>query len=464
MGLSNELQLVSSVGEIIEHQVYPIAEQVIHKIINELGASPIFKNNIHVNFDHTAVSSTSDDNHNAKINPNMFVGVATPTLNPNNVKWPVANSDTFVGQGYRLNNIHKRYVVFQDLNSSMNLTEHVVPCSISIECTMSFKDRPIAYEIASRLYNTYRNGDMIAPVDFIHDYPLPRDIYTVIYLGYKLLNLNNNPYTFLEYLRDKSNNRISINTNRNTDRNDVELIVQFNNASCIMEIEYNADKPEALKRNQSTHTYNVTFNVIVQYSRVDLVYLTYPIVINNTVIPSSAIPVDTKSLYPTQEDIHPVIDMNNYYNYLKQQDLYRSALQFPRHDKWKIPTNSPIRRMGYTPFYIIIILLDLNLDFTTIDLTGDLGEGLYLLQELLDKLRAYGRSALWPFNEYWISLFANNTLIEQNILTLTDGTLLTIPNRDPYKVYRLVISYRGESDGSINFNRFFRYDINTHTK
>lgn len=461
----SSLYITASVGEITTHCLDPVTEQAVRNFINTLGLKDVFKDNIYINTDHTSTSKTTDENHNPKLLDNRFTCQATPVLNPLNIKWPTVNSNTFVGRGTPLSNIHNVYPVYQDLKADTNLVEHNVPCSINMECSMSFKDRSVGYEVASRLHNTYRDGELLLPTDLLYDYPLPEDIYTILYLVYKLRGLNTtikddgNPYTFLEYLREYSNNKISVNVNRNTSRKGFELIVQTSCYNCLAQIEYEQDKPDIQKSNQSTDLYILNFTITIQFSRVDLLYLSYPVVINNQLVPYEYVPYDIRETYTTSDPISPFMAFKNRTDDTRQVEV-SNVLQYPRYDRWVVPKNSGFKKIRYEEFFVAVLTLDLDLPSTDIDLTGDLGGGVGLRPEVITQLQKQGTASLYPYDMYNIAVYSNEFLIEPSSMTLTDGTLLSIPNRNKNRTYRLVLSVTHDVFSDVlGSSRVIKYDI-----
>lgn len=441
------LRLHASIPEITQHITDPIAEQVIRKLISDLGAGPIFGANIHINTDHTTNAITIDEHHNLMLpTDNKFTCEVIPnleprgshydTLTPNNIMLPF-------GSDRKLDN----YAIFHDSEIGVVATEQLVPCNIELECTLEFGKRSHAYEFFTRL-KTYAISCPSYPIDGIqYDYKIPDHLYTTLFSIYKL-KYPDFGVRFIDWLRDWSGKQFSAVLNRTFERNTVEIIVQKTISNISTNLTFTETKPEAKMTNRSPDGYILRCRMVVQFARPNVLWMEYPIIINNTLVPETALPKEILDPEVKLATIQASRSLDASYQALQVHK--KTPIRLPWYDDWAVPDNSGPAQFDYDPFLIIAFTLDSKTDPTIIDLSGDLG-GVSLTPELLTEILGYPNSGILHLgNKFHVGIYADGVQIDVNLLSITPEGILSVSCTDWNKVYRLVVSESKEITDGIN--------------
>lgn len=450
--------LTASISELTTHVAVPVAEQVARKLLNELRCRDIFANRIYFEADFLAASKSTNDDNTAILKENRATFTIKPNFNPLTIKWPTTTFLHLIGPLFSPRDIEGNRAVFIDNYTNMTLLEHQVPCSISMECKLDFMDRNVAYDIFSRLHTKYTNGEMFMQTDLAYDYKLPTEIYTVLFYASKCRKLESSK--FVDYLRTYSNGGITLNHNRD-DNSKKELVVLRNAFHTLSQMEYDGEKPEPEADEQSPDGYSLEFTLTMQFNRPNTLILSYPVVVCNELVPKELLPISEMQSYPAIKPKYASFDMENFANSLPAVAIVKDEFKSPWYDDWEVPMSSGLIKLGYKPFITLVVLLDTPDDpagVTTIDLTADFG-GARLSDGLLAALRTQEVLSTFPDNRYNVMVFANNNIVEPELLTLSDELVLTIPNRDLTPIYHLVISEREIPHGTRTCARVIIYDL-----
>lgn len=464
------LTLTSSVPELAVHVFEPIMRQITHKIVYDIGMAAKLDNKFYYITDQTSSSKSTDENNNPTLRENRLTCTMRPNMNADSSKWEMATPSHFNGRYISDRDMGERDPVFWDTSLGMVLSEHTVPCMMTFECVMTFKENSDAYQAMSRMNRYYGNTEKISINNLVFDYALPKDVYYIIYLIYKMNGgLQEN---FVDYLKTCSCNDIDVLVNRYNSALK-ELSVSKTACNGLATIEMTQDKPTEEKINQTPLTYNLEFVITLQFERVDLLILRYPPVVRNVLVPDYAVFVEPDKQWGNIVAFHPYINMENY---LKREMEYPqkergvvktvNCIRFPWYDRWMLPANSPLRALGYKPFFISIVLLDdieNEAGSTMIDLSAPLDGYRSFVPEVIQMFQDIGSMTLFMEDYVNISVYANDKLVEPTMLEFTDGVHLNILNRDISKVYRLVISeHPGRKLSYIPQFRVLAADIITH--
>ena len=456
------LTLTSPIAEVTTHVFEPIAKQFVHKLIHELGYDQLFKENIYFTGDYMGASKSNDGNNNPIVNQDRFNAALSFNLNPRVLKWDAMTFKNIAGPMLNLRSVQARRPIFIDPDTSTILTEHEVPATMTISCSMRFVNRADAYDALVRMQNKYLYGEMIMVNDYSYDYRLSQNVITVLYAISKMKGIP--PQRFMQFLTEGSNNHITFLGNRNAPDVAREVVVQRNAFNVYTQLDYNPEKPEVEMINASPSFYKIDFVGTLQFSRINMLLLQYPVVINNQFISDEIVCVDPSErngrLIPQQ--------LANIADDKYRQTLYpniptEGPVRFPWYDNWTVPSGSIHKQLSFVPFLIGAFTLDNTDDpngTTTINLVEDLDE--YALTEVVlksfreDQMAALSTSAV--FN---IAVYIDNVQVEPSTLTF-DGVNLTIQNRKINHVYRIVLSKQKEYvNGTLQTFRVAIYDLVT---
>lgn len=461
-------RVTSQVRDVISHIYLPLTEQITYKFLNGLGLDKVFENKVHINSVASSHNKSSDENNNPIITDTRCTVNMEHSNNPLGTKWETTTFNHAIGMGIPLRKFGDHRPTFYDLETQTTLTELEVPSTVTLNFEMNFIDRVDANETANKIYTAYIDGDKFYINDLLFNYPVPEDIYTQLYGIYKLKT--SDPSDFLDHLNRFSDGRIVTNVNRHDPQGSKQIVVRKTLHQSIAQIDFSEDMPSANKEGDSVKSYTVSLSITLQFSRTTMMMLSFPPVVLNKHLPKQLIPVHEDGQYkPVKSAVHPYFSFDKFNEYMENEKAndVKEVVRLPWYDPWKVPTDQAPKLFNQQEFLTAIITLDdiTNENGTTVidleDLVSD--DDMGLAPQVIDVLKDLGPSALCFDSLINVAVYVNDVPLEPSSLTLDGGTVLTIPNRHTYPVYRLVISENGGIPyGVIDTARVIRYDIVTN--
>lgn len=438
-----------TIPDLVSRVYDPVSRQIVGHILEEISAYERFQDRIYQVSDHTAPMHTQDTNHNPMLGTeDRLTFVQNLRLNPDNLEWPsVYHESIFSHLDDRT--LKSKCPILYHWPTGSIMTEYGQPCAITLDCQMNTSDRSFAHEFLTAIYTQFDVGDLISRFNLVFDFPVPSATYTLLYMICKMEG--NDPKTFFKWLQTYSLKNIGFVTNK-YDESRKQLSVRKHLTDVLTEIDCDMDQPEANVNEQSVTSYRVNFSITLQFMRPVCVYLMYPIVVNNQMIPGEAVTTDSEEQYGLPSGISPFFDEQSYRDFLasrREDTSYKQirTIKVPWYDNWICPLESPVRQFDYFPFLSIVFTLDNWNDpdaETVIDL-NDLGEDVNLDSEVLEEIKEADYNLLNFDGKYHIAVFVDDIMAEPTSLRLDeDNTTLHVPNREIHHVYRLVLSVNRE--------------------
>lgn len=430
--------LIKTIPEVMTHILQPVADQMVAKLIRDMGCSDLFakNDNIMVHLGDSSVSKTTDRFHNANLEKDMFVSDVSVQMNPINAKWDTTTFRHQTAFGLNKNTLHKQFPILSDPTAQIYIYETLAPCTLVFNCNLHFITKERAFDAVSALRSAFGDGSPMLLEDLVFDYPFNSEMLHVLYTLYS--NYRAKPageeVRFKDYLLACSP-IVSMNVSQNGKR--AELIFKRSIRSATAILEFTEDKPSEDKQDQSVKAFDLKFMYTLQFSRPEINIMTFPVVVGNKLLGDDLIPKDETARPQFWKSEYPHIDINTY---MKKNPVIRQIAPFkqPFYDDWIVPTKAPLRRLGYRPFLIMAATMDTN--ETVIDFKQGLGEGYYLAPKVIEWLTKQKQDSLTFSRLFNISVFANDTMIEPDFLSFTEDLVLTIRNQDPNKIYHIVFS------------------------
>jgi len=446
------LTLINTVPEANIHIYLPCARQVLQRIVNETGFADKIEDNIFITAETMVQGSPTDKNRNPALPHDRLEARLIPIVNPVNNKWDAGQSVTLMDNlilSKRGDKAYDRlpfnphantakYPIFWDADSGVSLVEDTIPCAFTLECTWRITEMVNATELMSRILSVYTNGEMIADLELVYDYPLSQATLQTM-LG--LARMRGVPdRQFVAYLMEKSNRLISLNSYREM-TGEKELVVNRNHCRTIFQIEMGQEGPT----NAGEYD-DVNMTITVAFARANQTILSYPLSIMNRPVPRSLVPLHEENRFkaslPSQWKDKAT---DAYWHHLYPDNKGFVPYQYPWWDDFTLPQISKAYKSGYTMFCSALVTLD--------DITNPKGvtkiniaDGIASCKinpEVLEKYRALGEKALQYEDEYAIGVFADDLQVDISMLEF-DGSTITIKNRRIDRTYRLVLSKRKE--------------------
>ena len=464
--MATGLVLSQVIPETLVHIVEPVAGQVLNYIIGKLGYADLFGSQVELTSETRTTSKTTDKNHNPLLRPNRVRGILSPNVNPFNLKWEGQHTGHVLGAantvpanpsgangGARVPWTNgafgeRNHTVMDDQKYGISLSEYIIGSALSMSVEMDFADMVVAVEALQRLYQYFTNGQMINYIDIQYDYPIPSGIQLVLRHLYTLRGQQDGDedQTCMHWCRRYSAGAISVLTNRNRQKV-AEAVVNKNHFQAMFEIECTMDAPEHLDPDFG----RITFNVNVQYARVNMLILNYPVIVNNKYVDFKYIPM---SHTYRQGGSSPIFWQNkavsDYWQKLYAKTRVWRPIHYPWCDPWQLPDSSIIARNFYKPIYICAITLDdaeNSEGVTQVDLINGL-PGTTLNEAVIKCLREKKEECLDTQSEVNVAVFADDYQVEyrrmggRSPLVEFDGQTLTLKSRRKYSIFRIVVSVR----------------------
>lgn len=430
------LNCVSSVPDIFNTAICPIAKQVTMDVLCRLGLDVYFDGNIDYHMGGTAVSKSEDDNKEINLQQHRADVNVKYSFAASEQKWEVNKSIDETQQ--TLTHLHNSNlkVLFHEPLDDITIIEYEKPLTISCTCIMMFNDIVAAIDAIQRLQTAYSTG--IMQHDLTHTYFLPEGIYLRLYQLYKFAGYDTK--NFFAYMEKFSGARIIKVVNRH-DNTDKALSVRRNRSGIVSNMDFQQGEPVPVGSEKSPNMFSVTFTLNTQLSMPNFIGISYPVVIQNSLVTEELIPIKKNEMYSPATINHPFFSIDHYLRLTASQEtIPNDPIHIPWYDDWS--PNSKYLINKYKPFLISVFTID-NIEdddsTTIIDLENGLGD-VSLIQPIIDILKEQKNLSLSFMSKVNVAVYRNNIMVEPKLLSLDDGVTLVIPNRGKNGVYRLVLS------------------------
>lgn len=445
--------------------ITPIAEQVIRKMIGELGLESFIGDNIYITSDYQASSKTKTDEGLSILQGNRIDCDVNYSMDPLRGKYETTTTKHILEYGNTLYEISNLETVFRDSSVKTIIQEHTIPCSLIFNGTISCIERTHATSIYTTFISTL-GGTRPQLVNIFYSYPIPDPVTILTTYTYIKSGERDKGTTYNDYLKTCTNNKVGIVLNENLDKLRGTHVLNRTELEISVEVSMNDDKPQAVRTNKSVNHWTIGFTMSCQFNRPDTLLMVHPIIMNNELIDPMLLPFDL----PTHETRyyvtrHPYIDIHDGMVALTEEidalvksrdDVYRQ----PFYDNFLIPSIH-LNVFGYEPFFMAATPIDTTQLTTQIDLSSNLGseaQPVHIKQPVLDILFNQGIRALTGQLPIALVVFADDVMIRPDTLTYINNTL-TIPNRDLTKIYRLVIYENTKETDYVRSLRVLKVDF-----
>lgn len=445
----------SSVSENLHHVWLPLAEQASRKILQKLGLDEYFANNIFINSDYSGSSVSWKDKQTryAMLNEQKFHVNVKFNNNTLNLKWDTTSvaqhMDTMV---HRRDTIPNKPLFF-DKETGIHIIEREVPANIEMECQMVFNDSTVAFDAVTAFTNTFNRGELMECINLSYDYQMPVSILKDLWILGQMKGLKKGE--FVEWFAKCSDNRIQWIESKRQNNLHHELVIKKHVYEALMSIDYNPDQPAIESKGTAAEAVVVPFNLTLQVSRANMIYLKYPIVVNNTMVPEQLVHFadDDLNLNLYKTLCHPNPSLNWMYQHTMHLEVH--PLHMPWYDNWVIPQGSQLYNNNSFAMLTVAFTFDdeeckcchkacCTCDCTAANTVLDLYslDGYKLSDRFKTWLLENKDIALDVDSPFSVSVYADNVQITPSKIEF-DGRYLKIPNRFRHEgVYRVVFARR----------------------
>lgn len=412
----------------------PISKQITSIVLIRLGLNNFFENNIYVVNDYTKPSLTNDDDtHNSLISKNRCDVKMTASMNPSEMKWDI---NTFkYTQAYGVMGINDKTLVpvFVDGVADVRLVEHQMPCTMTLEFSLQFKDREAAYMAINAINSTSLKDSVINYHDLVYEYPLGPDVTQSLEEIWIHRRTSLSPMTFWQYLQKGSNTAIQYIQQRAGDKK--ELVVKRQALQSYGVLEYNEMAPTIQDQDSSIDRFVVSFTYTLQFARPDVLRLSFPVVIENKLVPEWMIRPQQQTNYA---EIYGIFQEKSITRYLRETTTYAPiALRFPEWDDF-YPPQQPVIAAGFAQFFSAVLFLE-EQGPTTIDMLN-LGDHIALHETAIAIMKLQGEDIFQTTGLFNVSIYCNDRQVDPSLLTIDENLVVTLNMTNKSKRYHFVIS------------------------
>lgn len=416
------------------HIIEPIAEQVCRKLLMNIGAYDLFKDNLYIKNDRTAVSHTADDNHRAKVIVNHCEITIDESMSHLDTKWGRSNFRHFFGYPISKEQVAEEFPIFADPVANIYLYTKRVPCDLTLDVSMRVRDKNVADRLfdAINIFNSVQMN--IEHYNVAYDFPLSSDILFALHRLYKYKT--SLKMTFPEYMNTGTRGGISVT--KSVHNKSSEVVIRVSECNIIGNGDVSQKKPEAIMDDDSVSHYIVQFSYEVQFMRPMYQILNFPCIVENQL-------VSNELIFPTKSHINVtyagIVD-NAVAGYTQGNAIHQSLIfRSPFYDDWEIPITHPVgSKKSYRPIAICCFTLDPEETVLNIESTFKDGLQSPLHPTVINILKEQGvLDSTHGGGIFKVLVFANDKELLPDMYEFTEDLTLTVKSTDVYKIYRLVI-------------------------
>lgn len=349
------LTTAAAVRESAYHIYMIMANQVARHILQELGILEMLDNRIYVNSSIYNPSKSSDQNQNAILVEDKFVCNFDMKHPSTGLAYDTTDVSLHMDAVRHRRDWMERYPILHVAEHGITLYNSVIPFNITLNCELHFRDYIKAHDIADRFLLRFNRGELVSLTNLVYDFPLPIEILQALWALASTIGVEKE--CFYHWLREYSNHQIirSVSTAPNNKR--FEWVVSCKVFETLVKIDYDFSEPEkAGIDNAEDHI--LRFTCTLHASRPSVLYVDYPIVINNTLVPGEIVRVDTsyqKNLYEFLENPNRFLDPA----YQISKAMIYQPVRNPWYDNW-VPSiwHSQYTAYKSIPIFIGIFTMD----------------------------------------------------------------------------------------------------------
>ena len=432
--------IARALSEQTDHIFMPVAQQLSHRILNMLGYGDIIGDNIYLSSEWSTHSRTSNKDDNPRVAENRFKIEVDVQLNPNSQKWEAYTFKHTTAYGVYSHLIHQQEAVYVDSPNRVRIMEMLSPINIILNCELTLMSAELAFKTPLQLFNGYENGSVATYTDLFFDYPVPKEIVSVLYhiWGLDRAEGKSANISFIDYIKRRTDGTWSVTKHRDLEQ--YEITVPRYNLKSLCALEYNSDKPQGLMENKLPTGWNIPFTYTVQFGMPTMQIMEYPCVIYNQLIDSMFIPTDEKIRFNAVPEHRTDTALQHY----DDKEQYRTAayIAVPWYDDWRLPLTSDLGKCCYECIATLHLLVDEVAGlYTRIDLKEQDDEDYQLDTSILTLLKGEGCMCTDKHSPVNVTLFRDDTeLVANKDYYVDDNLVLLFKARDLYSHYRIVIS------------------------
>jgi len=438
--------LYFNVPEIHTRVTDPIALQIIESILRNLDVYNYFQGAITLKSDRHALSTQKDDQGRPRVSNDRCDVLVEPMLNPANVRWERNTQAAMTAYWQNMKDRYAEDPVFYDETADVVLRECTVPAGIVLEFTMKFNTIDGATKAVNAIISKYRGEGTPVAHDVVYTYPLDMNLLDSLYAVFERKGLPPNT-NFIDYLRNNSgaSSMIDVEVARELvsappAEQRRQLVVRKRQLNAMAVLEYTESKPEAEKVEQYLDRAIVRFTYTLQFARPSVLWLTFPTVVNNELLPGPMFDKNAETFVDALSGIYGETAYSRFMrSYYAAKQEPSTVIRFPEYDEWNVPAHSKVAQSRFNSFFVVGLLLDEGGGCTQ-DLKDVCDYQLHPRVRDLMQLHVQRGQLQTTYGLYNVSVFENDMQIDSSRITISSDLVMSLTATNKERRYHLVFS------------------------
>lgn len=417
-----------------------VTDQAVGGLLNELGLTPYFKDSVYILNQFTASSQYDDGSGAINLIKNRCDVNVSYVLDKSQVPWPVETPYTTTAYGIRSDKKGTHTPILSDVKSGIFIEHYTVACAANMDFVLTFQTYDDATRAIDTIQTKYKGSLIQSPFDLSFSYPVSMSLFEYLVAVFKA-KTDYQSKTLLDYLKDVQRTEISFDIRKSqlTDPNaDKELMIRCQQLRCLAQLTMDQKEPETDRIESLPDSYKISFNMVLQFGRPNLIAVNTPISVDNTLLPD-ALFANVIANYHYNPYVHGLYQDTLCSDFMKRTygnyNYASQIIRFPIYDDW-FSVDRQYAYFEYRPLLIAHFTLDGPT--STIDLK-QLSD-IQLHPVVLDILKRTGNAVFNYGGLFNIGVYAGDLRLGSELVSLSDDLILTITSSRPDKVYHLMLS------------------------
>lgn len=418
----------------------PVVDQVITGFLDELDLLRIFKENLYIVQPFTANSQFEDSEGTPMVRKSRCDVEVNHILDKSQVPWPVDTQYNTPARGIRgdKKGVHTPILIDEDANIFME--HYTVPCGLDMNFTLTFQTYDEATRAFDSIQSRYKGSLIQRPFDIDYSYPLSIPVLGFLLSVQQAKQAYKNK-TLLDYINDKKVTEISFDVRKSQigqAEADTELMVRCQQLNALAQVTIDQREPEVTRRDNLPDYFTISFNMVFQFGRPDMIAIHTPVSVENTLLDPTFFQNNLNTFHysPAVTGLYQDLTITewmsrSYGDYQNRMNIVR----MPEYDDW-FHADELYASYKYRPLLIAHFTLDGYETHVDLKDLGDLS-----LHPIVQAILKEKHQEIFDYGGlFHIGIYADTLRLAEPLVSLSDDLILTITSERPDKEYHLILS------------------------
>lgn len=417
-----------------------VTQQVVTGFLDELDLFRYFKDSVYIVNAFSSNSQYDDGSGSPTLNKDRCDVEVSYIIDKSQVPWPVDTPYTTTAYGLRSTKKGNHTPILIDEESGILIEHYTVACGIDMSFTLNFQTYDDATKAFDALQQRYKGSLINTPYDISFSYPVSMGMLKYLTAVFEA-KTGYQDKTLLDYIDDKKVTEISFDIRKSqlTDENaDKELMIRCQQLQCLAQVTMDQKEPDAVRVGQLPDSFTISFSMVFQFGRPDLVVVHTPISVDNTVLPYTLFEnlIINYHWSPYVGGVYQDLMCSEFMKRGYGEYGYSSQLiRIPAYDDW-FTADAQYVYYEYRPLLTAHFTLDGS--ETTIDLKQL--DDLQLHPIVLQIMKETGNKIFNYGGIFHIGVYADSLRLDQELVSIDEDLILTVKSNRPDKQYHFILS------------------------